>query len=371
MLKESIEKLKGTQTTKILVPLFLYKLFLFIFIFSSLELLPNLGLNGQQPNWTTCFLPWDTSNYLMISGQGYTEGSKINAFYPLWPLVMLLASPITLGNHLVAGLLMSNIFSFLAIVLFHYRTSRSFNPRIADIATMLLLAFPASFFYVFPYSESLFLLLIILLFLCLDSEKYWLLAVVSFFLPLTRAIGVFCIFPIIWELFRKKKEWHRYLVCFFPVAGYALYFLIMYLFTGNAFDGFEVQKVFPTKPSLGKLFHPVDFFFTLISPRELHGFGTSYLDRTCFVIFLASLVPPWRIKTSEGIYAAIAGIIPAVTVSFMSFQRYLSVVFPLFVIWALLLESERIKYVRWFILLFLFSIQLVFIIRHINYKWVA
>src|SRR5438552_3436994 len=108
-------------------------------------------------------------------------------------------------NHLIAGLLLANLLSIAATALFHRFVTLYHGLQTANLATILLLAFPGALFFSFIYTESLFFLLIVLFFWFLFKENFLAAAVVGFFLPLTKAIGIFCLLPALAYLVFNKK----------------------------------------------------------------------------------------------------------------------------------------------------------------------
>ena len=70
------------------------------------------------------FATWDSEHYLYLSQDGYGAGVKSCAFYPLWPLIVRWTAPLAGGNHLIGGLVVSNLCSLAAWVLFYERVRR-------------------------------------------------------------------------------------------------------------------------------------------------------------------------------------------------------------------------------------------------------
>jgi len=116
----------------------------------------NLWLDG----WTR----WDAGWYRHIATHGYVDqavgpsGQRNLAFYPVYPLTMRLVS--LLGpSPLAAGILVSNLAFLAALLLLHRMVSARFGTEAAGRCVVLLAVFPFSFYFSAVYSESLFLLL--------------------------------------------------------------------------------------------------------------------------------------------------------------------------------------------------------------------
>ena len=73
-----------------------------------------------DPTFESHFATWDAAHYLLLATQGYADGVRSCAFYPLWPLlwrgVIALGAPPVWG-----GLLVANLLSTLGLAML-YRT---------------------------------------------------------------------------------------------------------------------------------------------------------------------------------------------------------------------------------------------------------
>lgn len=323
------------------------------------------------PTLATYFATWDGAHYLFLSEKGYQSGSASCAFYPLWPGLIRACSWLAFGNHFIAGLLLANLLSTVAFLVFHYFVERHHGLPIANTAVTLLLAYPGAVFFSFIYTESLFLLLVVLFFLCLFAERYVWVAVIGFLLPLTKAVGVFCLFPLLLHLWLKRARGRTYLACYGPILGYATYFGIMYFTTGNALEGFEAQRFYPNQPSVAHLFDLPGFLAHLVMPLQLHGMLDSALDRGLFLVLLACLYPIWRMNKVYFVYACFVGLVPAASSWFLSYTRNVMICFPLFIIAARLLDRRDGGFLLWYAVVLSGAFQIWFLLRYINFVWVA
>jgi hypothetical protein len=323
------------------------------------------------PTLATYFATWDGAHYLFLSEEGYQSGSASCAFYPFWPFLIRAGSWLTLGNHFVAGLLLSNLLSLAAFLIFHYFVERNHGPRTANASAALLLAYPGAIFFSFIYTESLFLLLVTLFFLCLFAKRYVWVAVLGFFLPLTKAVGVFCVFPLLVYLWIQRADWKTYLAYYGPILGYAAYFGIMYYTTGNALEGFDAQRFYPNQPSVAHIFDLPGFLAHLFMPLQVHGMVDSAVDRGLFLLLLACLYPIWKLNKVYFVYACFIGLVPAASSWFLSYTRNVMMCFPLFIVVALLLQRRHHGLVLWSVVTLSAAFQIWFLWRHINFAWAA
>ena len=155
--------------------------------------------SGGDPTFGSHFGTWDAAHYLYLSEIGYHHDVASCAFYPLWPMLVRWTAPLAGGSHLIAGLVLSNLFSLAAWAIFYQRVRQRWGPSVAGRALVFLVVFPGSLFFQFLYSESLFFLLVMLLWWGLEERRWGLAWGAALLLPLTRAVGVFAVLPIGWE----------------------------------------------------------------------------------------------------------------------------------------------------------------------------
>jgi hypothetical protein len=107
-----------------------------------------------------------------------------------------------------------------------------------------------------------------------------------------------------------------------------------------------------------------NFIFTQLI---LHGYRTSMIDRFCFFVYLYLLYYIYkRLDKTLFAYSLIMGMVPALIDHFMSYSRYLLVVFPLFIIMALLLKKNYLLIVFFFLVM-----QAIFLTMHSLNYWVG
>ena len=105
-----------------------------------------------------------------------------------------------LDAYYLIGLILSNIFFFFALVLFHHLISEAFDPSIAKAGLLYLAFYRYAIFFFAGYTESLFLLLCLGIFLLLRSQQmryWWLAGVLGFLATLTRSTGIVLMVPIL------------------------------------------------------------------------------------------------------------------------------------------------------------------------------
>jgi len=148
------------------------------------------ALNGWQKK--------DALWYLSIAQGGYTYSphaqSSVN-FFPLYPLLIRLIQPLVgliawRDSYLVSGMLISWVTFAAACVALYRLTADRFGQTPATGVILLLAAYPFSFYYGAPYTESLYLLLAVLAFLAIERRWWWLAGVVALLAGAERPPGL-------------------------------------------------------------------------------------------------------------------------------------------------------------------------------------
>ena len=153
------------------------------------------------------------------------------------------------------------------------------------------------------------------------------------------------------------------------MLGYAAYFALMYAWTGNAFEGFDAQKSYPNSPSIANMFNYHGFTNALLNVHTLDGIVDSALDRAFFLLFLALLWPIYRLDKVWFFYVLPAGLVPALSSWFMSYRRYIMVLFPMFVVLALLLRKAKSRWLFWYYVVLMAALQAWAVKQFINFNW--
>lgn len=313
-------------------------------------------LAGVQTGFARHFTTWDAAHYLVLGESGYFKGLRSCAFYPLWPMMIRLGSQATGASPLMVGMVLANILSLAGWTLFWSLSRHRFGTMAATWALVFLVVFPGSVFYQFVYTEPLFLLLLMGLWWGLETRHLRLAGLTALLLPMTRAVGVFALLPILWHALmharngaldrcgwlRAERERVRLrggmtvtgteiagLVAA-PFLGWAVYFGLMTVWTGNPFEGFDAQTHWRAH-SIANLFNPLKFVLGFLDATTWHEFRGSLLDRCGFLMLVCCLPVLWRLGKDLVIWTCVLGVVPAMSGTFISFIRFESVVFPVFI----------------------------------------
>lgn len=335
----------------------------------------------------TSLKTWDAQHYLYLSEKGYHKNDISIAFYPLYPLLI---STLTLvaGNSLVSGLLISNILSFIAIIIFYRLVLVLFNEATAFLSTLFFLSFPTAFYFSLIYTESLFLFLTLLFFTYLYKKQYFRASAVSLLIPISRVVGLLIAIPMFVKILTETtfktinlkiptfnrpifiNLKYQYVFLLFPIFGFLTYLLFMHFATGNALSGIKAGESFVGGYSVGNLLNPADIvknFF--ISKLSLHDYNHSIIDRMFFVFYIILLPLIYKYLPKPFFFYSLIGFTPFLG-SFMGYSRYVFVVFPIFIVLGLLVQKKWGLFLLPLLILFIF-LQVTFIVLYSLNFWVS
>ncbi|WCJ61125.1 mannosyltransferase family protein [Fontisphaera persica] len=323
------------------------------------------------PTLASHFSTWDAALYLKIAHGGYLAGTGICAFYPLWPGLIRLGSLFTGGDLFWSGLILANLFSLLGLVQFYRLVGEQHGTSAARWALALLLVFPGAIFLHLIYTEPLFLWLSVSCLRHLLRQQYLPAGLYAYFMPLTRAVGVFVLLVFFLQLWRSRRGWREYGYLLLPLGGYLSYFGVMWYLTGNAWEGFAAQKLYPNQPSIDNLLNVGQAIRGLVNIGEFHGDLNSAVDRLHYVLFAQALVLVWRLDERYFAYALLVGGVPGLTHIYWSYPRLMMMAFPMFIALAVYLREGRGRWVLWYLVGLMGALQLYFTALYVHNRWAS
>ena len=322
---------------------------------------------------------WDTGWYFDIVARGYylqggilTTQSNLS-FFPLYPYLVrfvtwgIPASLLTPGAILFAGVIVSNVCLLGALILLHRLTTAYFDGGVARRTVLYLLLFPTGFFLSAFYTEATFLFLSLAAFYA-ASRKVWPVACLAGgLLALTRVPGFLVSVPLLW-MYAESIQWRwrqvsSEILWFLLIPGGLLaFFVIAYPITGNLLGPVIIH---------GNWHHQLVIFplLTILEANDPNG-ALAVLDQWTAVALLALIVPAWKWMPTRayGIYLALSLLLPLGAGTLTSMVRYAVVMFPAFIVLALL--GRNATFDRWLIVLF-FALQVLLMALWSQFYWVA
>ena len=228
------------------------RLMLYVLAFALYRLL-GIGGDGffasMRPLWTH----WDTRHYVGIAEQWYTNTGDERlrlVFFPLYPLLMRLLSPLTGGDVFAGGVVISLACSAAASALVYDLSYMHFGRKTAGRSLAYFLLSPLSVFLCCVYTEALFICLTLLSVCLLRRGHPWLAAVCGMLSAFTRMPGVIVsglmIIAFIGKIPRGKADARALLACAAQTAivfsGFIAYLIVNYTVTGDPFTYLVYQR---------------------------------------------------------------------------------------------------------------------------------
>lgn len=295
--------------------------------------------------WDT-FARYDSGWYHGIASQGYIYGAggRNNlAFFPVYPMLMRAGGTLLGGrqeDYYFAGIVVSWL-AFAAAMTVLYRVALLDLPRPAAIrAVMYAAAFPFAYFFGMVYSESVFLLAMVLTVYALRTRKWVVAALSGAAMTATRVTGVMAI-PglalIAWRVAGADRRSQMLAVAAVAgsMAGIGLYSLFNYQISGTPFAWYDAITFWGYRPGGNPLGGVLGLLQALVT-RPYQFLATERMapyDTLNAVSALGALaLVPLIVRRFNAGYALIvlAGLLlPLSSGQFEGLGRYCSVQFPI------------------------------------------
>ncbi len=144
--------------------------------------------------------------YLRLADRGWSTEDASAAFFPLYPLTVRAVAWILPGDDLLAALAVSNLAFLGALLALFALTAEAFGDRIARRAIVVAAIFPTSFFFLAPYTESLFLLLSLVTFREARHDRWGRVAAFGALAALTRSVGILLVPALLVEAIWRRRD---------------------------------------------------------------------------------------------------------------------------------------------------------------------
>src|SRR5688500_1986137 len=168
--------------------------------------MPELLRDGPAFPLAGIWERWDACWYMKVATYGYEPGERSVAFFPLFPAAVRAVGTLTTLPYPVAGMIVSGLAYVAAIGGILRLVTERLGLAVARRTALLLSVFPAAFFLFAPFTESLFLAAAMWT-LLLAGERRWLLATACATLAgLARPQGLLLALPLAWEAFAAVRE---------------------------------------------------------------------------------------------------------------------------------------------------------------------
>jgi hypothetical protein len=317
---------------------------------------------------------WDSVWYLQIAHAGYFS-QQSSGMFPLYPLLIRIGS-LLIPSELLVGLAISLASMTAGLSLLERLIRIDFDDQTARTTVLLIAFFPVAFFLSAVYTESLYLLLSVGSVYAARRDRWALAGTLGGLAAATRSAGIILAIPLVlmylygprtspppsitarWWRPRYRVSLSAAWLTLVPL-GMVAYLAYLGIAHGQPFATFTAQhywgrsfaepfgglwraiKVLP-----GDVRHVVLGTGIPVGPREPLTWSAHDLIDLGFVLFaLVGIVGAWRHVPFAYLAYAIALLAQALTFPtpnepLESISRFVIVIFPLFIGWALLLKRR-------------------------------
>ncbi|MFN8485696.1 MAG: glycosyltransferase family 39 protein [Anaerolineae bacterium] len=328
----------------------------------------NLFLDG--------WLRSDSLWYASIVNKGYSaaasSGQLNTAFLPFYPLVTRIVK-IIIPDTFIAGLVVSNVAFLLALMVLYRLILRHYDADVAARGVVLLAVFPFSFYFSAMYTESLFLLTVVLAFYFGERQQWLLAALAAAAAGATRVVGIFTGLALVILYFEVIAfQWRKVRpnIAWLALSGAGMLGFMAYL--GTQFG--DPVAFYTAQSSPGWGFHDwneaVQVLRDSLAARSLLSGQYRAMDLIHLLLMLGAIIGcllAWRRpRISYAVWGLI--VVAASFPEYVGMGRYISVVFPLFILGGLALRDTR-----WFLaVVYICTLFLaLFTIMYSHWMWVT
>ncbi|HEX3032679.1 MAG TPA: mannosyltransferase family protein [Bacillota bacterium] len=313
---------------------------------------------------------WDGRWYLTIAENGYDPKSA--AFFPLYPALIAFCKWLGI-DPVIGGAIIANLAFFGLLIGLYHLASLDFSEPVVLRAIWYLALFPTAFYFSTLYTESLFLLLVVYSLYWARRQKWWPCCLAAGLATLTRSLGVFLLIPLLYEYRQGTKEaFTQQTGRITALIPFALIPAGLLSFMGYLSRTLSSPLAFMTAQQYWKR-HP-DFPWSSIIKTGLYITQGNNLFNMIFTLVAIVLViwGTFYLRLSYSLFAALGLLIPLCSPAshspLLSMPRFVLVLFPIYLVMALLIRREQIHYA----VLTLFTMALCYLtILFANSRWVA
>ncbi|HTU70543.1 MAG TPA: mannosyltransferase family protein [Candidatus Baltobacteraceae bacterium] len=313
---------------------------------------------------------WDAVHYLAIASQGY-QGTDM-AFFPLFPLLIHLLG-LLVGNHLIAGLLISNASFFFGLLYLYKLLEHEYDRPVARRAIFYVSIFPSAFFFSAVYTESLFFMLTVASFYYMRAHRWWLAGAIGLLAAMTRVEGVLLVVPFAIEWYMQYKpnlRRHRsdlYAGALIPL-GLLAYMAYLWVLVGDPLYFSHVQ-IHWNRHFAAPWVSVINSVHGILHATQGQTIADQGMELAFTALMVAVLIGGWKqLRPSYIAYMALSILIPMSTSSLMSMPRFALVLFPMY---AILARDGEKPWVNNLIVAFFLPLLGLFTVLFANWYWVA
>lgn len=296
---------------------------------------------------------FDGVHYLTIIQKGYFGTGAIQAFFPLYPLVIRAMTSIV-QNPITAGIIVSIISLTISLYFLQKLLIIDHQKKVVIRIMLLILLFPTAFFFTSLYTESIFFMLSVMSFYFARKRQFLLAAICAALASATRVTGILLFPALLIEYFDDRKVGklspvHKFkdmAVISLSSVGLISFMVYLHQTFNDALLFLHVQSQFGAGRQTDKLVMLYQVFYRYIKmaitvQRDSLLYYTVLTEFVIAIIFLTLLILAFKYtRKSYAFYAIVSFIIPTLTGTFTSLPRYVLVLFPAFIVAAKIIPPK-------------------------------
>ncbi len=300
---------------------------------------------------------WDSGWYLAIASDGYSYDPAYPssvAFFPLFPLLIRFFDALLPGSDVLAALVVVHLALAGALIYIYRLLVAEYGERIAWRSIYFFLIFPGAFFFSAVYNESLFLFAAAGALYHARRGQWARAALFGIFGSATKLVGILLIIPLVVELLSQRGRSLRDLkpgawILAAPLGAVA-YFAYLQAAFGSFRVFFETEAHWHREPFSAVMLMGLQYLAGDRGPLRFYPPNSMTLapiyllfDTLLLWLFAAAGIILWRrYRPTYGAFVLVFTLIPALSGSPQSVNRYVAVLFPAFIILAHI-RSEALR----------------------------
>jgi hypothetical protein len=308
----------------------------------------------------------DTNHYMYIAQKGYSwepfdinrDHSRSFAFFPLFPILLWVLRRTT-SDAMLWGAALCNLFLFLALVLLYRLTvAFGYGDSVARRTIFYVAAFPVSYFFSLPFTESLFVFLTVASFYAAKRERWWVAGVMGMLASATRLTGVLLLPSLLilsWQIYRSLQI-RKILGLLLIPLGLFSYMFYQWWLSGDALAFKHASVAWGRKPTI---FFLGPLFRYLMHPHEIvAGWHFNLLNACCALLcFFCIYILVRRREWAFAFYTFTSVLVPLSSGLLQSLERYTMGFFPMFIGLAIAVRPGHVDQAIRFVFVFLLAIM--------------
>lgn len=316
---------------------------------------------STSPFWDT-FARYDTGYYEGIAWGGYAPvpGGRSNiAYFPVYPMLMRAVGSLFERHqaiHYLSGVGIAWTCFVLAMVALYFLARLDLPAAGAERAVLLTAIFPFGFFYGVAYSESTFLLFLVLAFYLFRTKRWMLGGLCGAVATATRVPGVLMLPALAWVAWRsvgpaRRDRFSAAAGLLLAGSGFGAYCFYIYRLTGNPLEWLVTLERWgsqgyrpggaPWIAPVALLQHLFTHPYAYLTTVRMAPYDTLY--GTTGMLFALAVPFVWRrLGAGYGMFMLLNLWLPLSSGVFEGVGRYCSVLFPCF-IWLATIESPAVS----------------------------